>query len=559
MATLYEVTDVSKGRTMAHSKYLSGLNTEQREQLEHRLHKRQGGRCFICDELIDLLLHKGQLDIDHIDPLIKDGLDSENNFALTHASCNRSKGASNLEVARRLAEFEKLQEQATKHGQRGANLGDVLEKYGGAKALLRLRREDDRVELSFGEVGDNKIRTFPLLHDKLSGMNTIFASVPLEYLHHDDRINPRSIGSSIRGLIEEFLSKNPQLHVALAWWAPQQDGAGPVKVFDGQHKAAAQILLGIKELPVRIFVEPDINVLLDANTNAGGKLRQVAFDVAIMRHLGSTLYLERINQYRKMRGLATDNYSFSEADLVKFFRGESREMARYIIDSQRDAATHDPSNKLLEFVEWAGKGADRPLAYNSIERSFFKEFLYKKALDSAIDEGIEQGRNPRVLEREQLIKLMSIFADVFFVNSWDPEIGGNKIENKVLHGETIPERHLRAWRVAREEVLSNILAWVRLVIEYHFAFNAQMLDKERLLHQSLPDTLWDRITKFLQSVAALPCWIDKQLGTTVFGPKQNLDYWEKVFKTGKTPSGIQILACPLDLNQMIQGPKAGGQ
>ena len=112
-------------------------------------------------------------------------------------------------------------------------------------------------------------------------MNTFFASVPLEYLHHDDRINPRPIGSSIRGLIEEFLSKNPQLHVALAWWAPQQDGAGPLKVFDGQHKAAAQILLGIKDLPVRIFVEPDINVLLDANTNAGGKLGQVPFDIAI--------------------------------------------------------------------------------------------------------------------------------------------------------------------------------------------------------------------------------------------------------------------------------------
>ena len=544
---------------MAYSKYLSGLNTEQREQLEHRLRDRQNGRCFICDELIDLVLHKGQLDIDHIDPLIKDGLDSENNFALTHASCNRSKGASNLAVARRLAEFERLQEQAIEHGKRGANLGDVLERHGGATASLRLRRKNDQVELSFSEVGDNRVLSFPVLHDKLSGMDTFFAPVPLAYLHHDDRINPRSIGSNIRGLIEEFLSGNPQLHVGLAWWAPEQDGAGPLKVFDGQHKAAAQILLGVKELPVRIFLEPDINVLLDANTNAGGKLHQIAFDSAVMRHLGSTLYAERVNQYRSMRGLAADDYSFSEEDLVKFFRGESREMARYIIDSQRDATTHDSSNKLLEFVEWAGKGADRPLAYNSIERSFFKEFLYKKALDSAIDEGMEQGRNPRVLERQQLIKLMSIFANVFFVGSWDPEIGGNKIENKVLRGEAIPEPHLRAWRVAREEVLSNILAWVRLVIEHYFAFTAQMLDKERLLHQPLPDTLWDRITRFLESVAALPCWIDKQLGTTVFGPKQNLDYWEKVFKTGRTPSGIQILSRPLDLNQMIQGPKAGGQ
>ena len=95
---------------MGHSPYLEGLNNEQRVALEHKLHNRQSGRCFICNDLIDLVLHKGQLDIDHIDPLVDDGLDAENNFALTHASCNRSKGATNLAIARRLAEFDILQE-----------------------------------------------------------------------------------------------------------------------------------------------------------------------------------------------------------------------------------------------------------------------------------------------------------------------------------------------------------------------------------------------------------------------------------------------------------------
>ncbi len=89
---------------MAKSKYLSGLTDEQREELESRLLERQRSRCSICDEKSDRVLHKGQLDIDHIDPLIQEGLDAENNFALTHASCNQSKGASNLEVARRLVE-----------------------------------------------------------------------------------------------------------------------------------------------------------------------------------------------------------------------------------------------------------------------------------------------------------------------------------------------------------------------------------------------------------------------------------------------------------------------
>lgn len=545
---------------MAQSRYLSGLDAEQRTKLEQKLLARQSGRCFICDDPIDLVLHKGQLDIDHIDPLVEEGLDAENNFALTHASCNRSKGAANLQIARRLAEFDRLQADAQKSGKRGANLGDVLAQHAGATSLLRLRRDGDHVEFSLAEAGDNRIRRVPVYRDKLSGMDSFFTALPLRYLHHDDRINPRSIGANIRGLIEEFLQKRPQLHVGLAWWAPEADGAGPIKVFDGQHKAAAQILLGTTELPVRVFLEPDTNVLLQANTNAGGKLRQVAFDTAVMRHLGSSLYVDRVRRYQSMRGLPETDYAFSEQDLVKFFRGEQREMERYIIDAQRDAITHDQENALLEFVEWAGKGADRPISYNTIERSFFREFLFKKALDVSIEAGIEEGTNPRQLEREQMVKLMSLFAEVFFVGKWDPDLGGRRVENRLQEGASIPEPHLRAWRVAREEILANIMRWTRLVITNFYAFMGKVLHEDRALQYRMPDELWNRLRSFFEHLAGLPCWVDKNLSTTVFGPKQNLDYWEKVFETGKAPSGIQILAKPLDLNEMIRPrPSAAGR
>ena len=543
---------------MSRSRYLASLNAEQRDQLEHRLSQRQNGRCFICNGAIDFVLHSGQLDVDHIEPLLENGLDGENNFALTHASCNRSKGASNLQVARRLAEFERLQEQARESGKRGADLGSVLSSYGGGTAELRLQVEDGRVKYSLPHHGDNAIYSARMMHDKLSGMNTFVAQFPLEYLHHDDRINPRSIGSNIRGLIAEFLAKRPQLHVALGWWAPDPEKAGEqrsgkLKLFDGQHKAAAQILLGVQELPVRVFVEPDTNVLLQANTNAGGKLRQVAFDAAVMRHLGSTLYIERVRQYRQMRSLPEDDYSFSELDLVRFFRGEHREMTRYIVDAQRDWITHDSTNKLLEFVEWAGKSGARPMAYPTIERSFFKEFLLSKALDAPIDEGLEQGSNPRQLEREQLVRIMSLVAEVFFVNHWDPEIGGRRLENRIQGGDIFPDGHLRAWRLAREEVMANIVRWVRMVISNYFAYSMKVVAEDRLLHKRLPDEVWDSIRNFLESLAGLPCWIDSNLSVTVFGPKQNRDYWEKIFETGQDPSGIQVLAQPLDPFQMIQG------
>jgi len=533
-------------------KYLSSLTKEDRRALELRLHSRQSGKCFICELPIDLTLHHGQLDIDHIIPVSEKGTDEENNYALTHSSCNRSKGASDMRVARRMAKFEQLQEAAKKAGERGANLGHILKTYGGAGSLLALRRHGATVEFSLPGIGDNTIYSCPLYTDPLSGMNYFFTMLPIQYLHHDDRINPRSIGSNVRALIEEFMNKRPQLHISLAWWAPQNGSAGPVKVFDGQHKAAAQILLGVDRLPVRIFVDPDKNVLLQANTNAGGKLRQVAFDTAVLRHLGSSLYVERVKQYHNLKNLAPDDYRFSEKDLVAFFKGEHREMVRYIVDAVRDSITHNKDNRLMEFVEWSGKSAERPLSYASIERAFFKEFIYKKALENPIDEGLERGDNPRVLERDQNVRMMNLFAQVFFVGKWDPEKGGRRIENRLQSGEAIPEEHLCAWRIAREEVLGNILAWVRLVIENYFAYTGKMVDKERLFHQNIPEDLWVRIETFLKNVGKLPCWIDRELSTTIFGAKQNPDFWAQIFKTGTAPNGIRVLAKPLDVAEMIK-------
>ena len=71
-------------------------------------------------------------------------------------------------------------------------------------------------------------------------------------------LNPRTIGGSLKGLVEEFYAGRPQLHVALAWYGLGGNAEGPLKVFDGQHKAAAQILLGVKELPVRLSLSPTL-------------------------------------------------------------------------------------------------------------------------------------------------------------------------------------------------------------------------------------------------------------------------------------------------------------
>ena len=542
---------------MAKSNYLSSLTDEKLADLRQRLLARQNQRCFICEDEIDLQLHGDSVDIDHIDPLAADGLDAENNFALTHSKCNRSKGASNLEVAQRMSKFERLQNEARNNGRRGANLGDVLTTYGGSTEELRLRQESNLVKFTLSAAGDDTVRVAPTCADRLSGMSSFFAELPIEYLHHDDKINPRTIGSNLRGLIEEFQKGRPQLHVALAWWAPEPEGdsAGRVRVFDGQHKAAAQILLGTRSLPVRVFLRPDSDVLRQANTNAGSKLKQVAFDTAVMHHLGSSLYADRVAQFKEMRHLNDDDFSFSETELVGFFSGEKREMLKYIVDAQKDAIMRDENNRLTEFVEWAGKGASLPLSYSAIDKTFFREFLFRKALATDLDDGLEAGENPRQLERDQLVRLMTMYAEAVFVDKWDPDTGGRRLENRVQKSEAIAHAHLRAWRLSREEVLANVLSQgVRVVLEHYYALRRQSVRRDRLLHTRAPDELWDAVGSFLANLVALPCWVDSQLSGTVFGSKQNLDFWERVFDTGKAPNGVQVLAQKIDVIEMTNPP-----
>lgn len=114
------------------SSYLKRLSSEDRQKLIGQLLLSQSGNCFICAKPIDRSIHRNHIDIDHIEPTNSGGKDSPENFAATHASCNRSKQARNLVVARRLALFDGIAEEAREEN-RSPNLGDILKKYEGGK------------------------------------------------------------------------------------------------------------------------------------------------------------------------------------------------------------------------------------------------------------------------------------------------------------------------------------------------------------------------------------------------------------------------------------------
>lgn len=531
------------------SLYLNKLSGNERQELVDRLLSAQTGNCFICTKPIDLEVHR--CDIDHVEPIKTGGKDHPDNFAATHESCNRSKQASDLRVARILASFDSIAESLAPES-RSPNLGDVLASYGGAKHDLAVALDGPALKTSFSDVGQNDVFNFPIYQDEISGFSYSFLNLPIEYLHHDDHINPRAIGKNLKNLVEEFYRKRPQLHITLGWIDTTKGNRTKVQVFDGQHKAAAQILLGTRRLPVRIFIDPDIDTLLTANTHAGTTLRQVAFDKSVQRSLGSSLLADRMERYRHDRGRDPDDESFSEQDLVNHFRGESREMRRYVLDRVRNNITNHPENKLRDYIDYGGRGTAMPLSYSTIEKTFYSFFICGDLLVAPFNYKLEEGENPREFEIEQVVKLMNIIAEKIYIGKFDHSLGTRRIENKVQKGEDVPEPHLRAFRMAKEEIIYNWLRYVRQLVQNHFITTGMPIDEKKLFQYAIPDSCWENIENFVDSLMHLTLWMNRDLAGTVFGGKQSNDYWQSIFQSGKTPNDVEVMPSGIDLMEMIR-------
>lgn len=536
------------------SLYLNRLSAEQRTTLLQELHDRQTSNCFICGKAIDLKLQKDSIDIDHVIPISLNGPDNPGNFALTHDSCNRGKQDSDLRVARIIARFDDINESVAGES-RAANLGDVLKAFRTSSHPFPVSIEGEKLSYSLAAVGKNDIQSIPLYVDGLSAFKFFFAQLPIEYIQHDSKLNPRAIGPNIKKLIKEFHTRRPQLHVALGWLSTADADKAQIRIFDGQHKAAAQIMLGAKNLPVRVFVDPDVEVLLTANTLAGTTLRQVAFDKSVQRSLGSSLLADRIERYRKDRELPDESEDFSEQDLQRHFKGE-REMKRYILDGIRSSITQHKENKLLDFIEYGGRGSDFPLSYSTVEKTFYSFFIGSDLLTVRLNHRVEEGLNPRMLEVDQMVSLMNIIAEEIFIDKFDLDIGTSRIENKVSKGENIPEAHLAAYRMAKEEIIYNWLRLAKQVIQTSFVTSGTPFDEKAPLQKLLPPNAWNNVRNFIRALRRLPLWVNKDMATSVFGGKRNMDYWKQIFDEGTTPDGQKVLGQKIDLIKMMQNPDA---
>jgi hypothetical protein len=267
------------------------------------------------------------------------------------------------------------------------------------------------------------------------------------------------------------------------------------------------------------------------------------------------MYENTIDRYQQEKGLDKDDFSFSEQNLVDYFKGDKVNIKAYIINSQKNVITKTNDNKLQSFINFEGRGNDLPLSYSTFEKTFLSRFINSKTiLTTPLNYKVDEGLNPRILERDQAIRLCNIIAEEILINKYDDHIGTFRIENNISAGKDndITDEHLIAYRLLKEEIMYNWIKYIELLINNHFAYSGTMYDRENLLQQKFTENLWDNIRTFIINLRDLPIWKNRQMAATIFGGKNTYAFWDTVFSKGQTPDGIQVLSRPLNVTEMIK-------
>jgi hypothetical protein len=419
----------------------------------------------------------------------------------------------------------------------------------------------NRITLSWNDKGKPVSEEYQLMDEPGNPpVQSFVGRLPFICLHHDRETNPRSI-VDLEPMIEEFYSGYPQLQPSLATLAVGgTTGKSKILVFDGQHKAAAQLYAGKDRLMVRIFVNYDKRRLRETNYRAHTKLAQVHFPQLVNDRVGTDLFREEFDRFLR----DSDSSNASERTFFKNLPHRRRsEFKQYFQNYLRyEVLTGKAGNEdsqILSFTETVTARSNRfPLSYDAVQKTFLQNFLHLKPTTEPIVE-TEQFRR---LERENLVRLMNLFVGEVLANGrFDLNLGTYRMEERLANSPgSIPDSHLRAYRICRRSAMiiwtQELMQAIALLLGTRTRYARGSWSKDRTLWAQMLQEDWDQIRKMIRVVRDHKIWGERtspEIVSAIALTRQK--DWEEILLKGRLPGRQEQLLPPLDQNFIFKASR----
>ena len=397
--------------------------------------KQHGRNCFADGHAIP----EGEsVHFDHIRAYAIGGLSEVNNIAPMCPEHNRAKGTLSLFDFRTKLELESF----FNSGDRltlGHLLGHLrsegtISDYGLA---VDVQQRDDILRLESSKLSqDYEVYSCPI-----TGWKYFYSMLPIDILDSDDDkdqvvgLQPRYlIFDKVFSLFRHFQA-NPILQPSLGRIVDNR-----IKLFDGQHKAAALLWNGHRELECKIYVDPDLRLLNQTNISAHDKFAQTRFYSSIMvLKLGSQFGVD-FDTYKNLE----DGQVKSEEGFVKYLR-EKDSLTSGDVNSRfrsflYNSILEDEENRLTRLVSATNYPTDeKPITMNSLTNSLFANFLYRQP----VVDNMTTDAYMRTSEIQTMVRLMNML-DELALSRWDSK-GSSGNEDQRRLERIIRSRFMKAW------------------------------------------------------------------------------------------------------------------
>jgi 5-methylcytosine-specific restriction endonuclease McrA len=441
-------------------------------------------RCFISGEIIG---ENDETEYDHVHPRSKEGDTNPANIRIVLKKYNRRKSDQSLYDVRDNLRLERLFEQKKNN----IKLQDIL----GLKEIqnknIHANIEKDKLTL---DDGSDKLE-YSLLFDEVLRVNYFYGRIPIYWLENDDQegLQPRVIDYKRLITIRNHLKNHPQLAPAIARLVKNR-----VKLFDGQHKLAGQILNDSKEIDVKVYISPDdlekekklFDDLMITNLEAHSKLKQVPFYTSTLLDRLSVICKDFLEEF-----IATKPpEQHTESNFVNFLilqKQKTKPEAKEIIRGSIKTAALDHSN-LKPFVAVASKDASFPITIDLLNKTIFSATLYLEPSNAKFT----SPEDHRSTEVENFQIIARLLVEESYLDDW---VVSSK--NKTLSNTQLKAR--RIWHKG------SVLTWTPylksiLYFALHFMTNDE---REKLLYRKTMDDKQQQIIKTcLNRLFSHPLW-----------------------------------------------------
>jgi hypothetical protein len=409
--------------------------TEEEKRTIIAQHTRDGKvRCYVNDHPIE----DEEIEFHHIKPFSEEGKTEVSNLAPVckeHHRRIRTLSITEFRTRLEMEEFFKSPEPR--------KLDDVLKKKigdGNFGKNLTYEISDKGIKLF---LQDKSEPTVLLLYTCAStGYKYFYVTLPVMYIQNDTDLQPRPIEMRRLWELYRHMLTHTQLSPAIC-----RLEANKILLFDGQHKSAAQIWCGRKEIECKVYIEPDLRILKETNIAAHDKLRQMQFFTSVLISKWADLFKEEWGEYLESKGIK------SEKGFIEFLekKGKKKSEALNMLRSNiYDSVLDDRDNKIVDYIAERNRTRKNPLTIHSIKQTLFKHFI----TDAPLDIDIEQSDELREYERNNVVKLLNILSEETLDGKWDPtrNDSSHKLAERIYAAGS-----LKAWSRMLRDVTAVVL------------------------------------------------------------------------------------------------------